>query len=256
MTRRRPSLAKQRRLTARPRRATRATGCRWPAISPALRLRRRLMPKRQTAERQNIGEPAADIVAPVGIVIAGDPDPIAAVLQRFERDAAAIAHSRRAAAIVKAVAERNDTTRRVALDEPGEPRQGRRRVVRRQQHAARGEGRTFFQMQIGDANKFFVRPVQRAGRIGDERDAGETEDTLIRSSPRKRGPSSRIPADAGMSGQKRYPLTASPPSPIRPRSRREAYRPPRHRPPRARSPASPAPPAAKRDRAPYGRFGP
>ena len=30
-----PSLAKQRRLTAWPRRAIRATGCRWPAISPS-----------------------------------------------------------------------------------------------------------------------------------------------------------------------------------------------------------------------------
>ena len=79
ITRRVASAAKQRRLTARPRCATRATGCRWPAISPAAPVGRWRKVKR--ADRQRRLEHAADIGRRLGIVIAGDPDPVAAALQ-------------------------------------------------------------------------------------------------------------------------------------------------------------------------------
>ena len=48
---------------------------------------RRLVAERQRAERQRRGESAADAVRRVGIVIAGDPEPVAAALQRGERRA-------------------------------------------------------------------------------------------------------------------------------------------------------------------------
>jgi hypothetical protein len=50
----------------------------------------------------------------------------------------------------------------------GQPRQGRRGVVGRQQHAAGGEGRAFFQMQIGEDEQALFRPIERPGAIGDK----------------------------------------------------------------------------------------
>ena len=138
-------------------------------------------------------------------MVAGDPEPIAAALQRFERGAADIVHSRRPIAVVKAVAERDDKTRCVTLDEPGEPGQGRRRIVRRQQHAARGEGRAFFQMQIGDREQFFIGPKQRARRIGNQRHAGKGDNVIVLLNLRKRGSSQWIPTYASMSGQSPIP---------------------------------------------------
>src|SRR5947209_6689275 len=46
------------------------------------RSRRRLVTKRQSADRQFLGDSAAETAGRVGIVIAGEPEPIAAVLQR------------------------------------------------------------------------------------------------------------------------------------------------------------------------------
>ena len=42
----------------------------------------RLVAESQRAERQGVGETAADIFRQIGIVIAGDPNPVAAALQR------------------------------------------------------------------------------------------------------------------------------------------------------------------------------
>jgi hypothetical protein len=47
----------------------------------------RLMPKSQPSDRQNVGETATHIPRQVRIVIAGDPNPIAAALQSLELDA-------------------------------------------------------------------------------------------------------------------------------------------------------------------------
>ena len=83
-------------------------------------------------------------------MIARDPDPIATALQRRKRHAADIGHARRPAAVVKAIAECDDEPRRIPLDETRQSAERRRRIVRRQEHAARREGRAFFEMQIGD----------------------------------------------------------------------------------------------------------
>src|SRR5579862_2120747 len=107
-------------------------------------------------------------------------------------------------------------------------------------------------MQIGDDEQAFVRPIQRAGTIGDEGGGG---DCNFLTSPCKGEDGGRSPPGGGQCAQD-LALTASPPSPTPPRSRPRAYRPLRRRPPHARSPASPEPPAARRGRALYGRFGP
>ena len=104
------------------------------------RLFGRLVAKRQRTERQNIGEPSANAVRRIGIVIAGDPDPIAAALEGFQRGAIAARHAQWAMVVVEVVAQGDHETRRVALNEAREPRQSRRCVVGRQQHAALGKG--------------------------------------------------------------------------------------------------------------------
>ncbi len=83
----------------------------------------RFVAQRQRTERKSLGEAAANIRRQIGIVIAGDPEPIASALERFERGAVGQAHARGPVIVVKAVAERNHQPRRVALDEAGKPRQ-------------------------------------------------------------------------------------------------------------------------------------
>jgi len=56
-------------------------------------------------------------------------------------------------------------------------------------------------MQIGDSEQFFVGPKQGTGGIGDQRDAGESDDVIASLDLRKRGFSNWTPASADMSGQ-------------------------------------------------------
>ena len=51
-------------------------------------------------------------------------------------------------------------------------------------------------MQIGDEEQTFVGPVQRTGRIGDKRDAGDDDRARLR-----RTRKFRIAAGAGLSGR-------------------------------------------------------
>jgi hypothetical protein len=73
-------------------------------------------------------------------------------------------------AVVKTVAERNHHARVVPRDHGGETAERRHRVIGWQQHAARGEAGTLFQMQVGDDEQALLLPEQRAGEVGDERD--------------------------------------------------------------------------------------
>ena len=70
-----------------------------------------------------------------------------------------------ALAVVKAVAEADDDRRIVLGDHRSELRQCRRRIVGRDQHAAAGEGRTLFQMQVGDHQQPRRGEEQRAAAI-------------------------------------------------------------------------------------------
>ena len=71
-------------------------------------------------------ERAADILGRLRIVIAGDPDPLAAALKRAKTLAVAIEQPRRAAAVMKTVAQRGDEARRILRDQARQPRQSRR----------------------------------------------------------------------------------------------------------------------------------
>ncbi|MET4835649.1 hypothetical protein ABIF44_005056 [Bradyrhizobium japonicum] len=56
----------------------------------------------------------------------------------------------------------------MAGDDSSETAQRCQRIVRRQQHTARGEAGPFFQMQIGDDEQALLFPEQRTGEIGCE----------------------------------------------------------------------------------------
>lgn len=117
----------------------------------------------------------ADIFDPFGIVIARNPVPLAAGLQLSQGGAVRIVEARTAAAVMKAVAERNHAGGIATFDHFGEFRDRRLRVVRRQHHAARTEERRLLKMQVGDDQRSFVGPICGAAAVGDEtgRPAGQ-----------------------------------------------------------------------------------
>ena len=125
-------------------------------------------------------ERAANILGGFGIVVAGDPDPVAATLQGGQTCAIASLQPRRTAAVMETVAERDHRARRVMRDQTRQPRQRGGRVIRRQELAARGVARAFFQMQVGDNKHAVLGPIQRASGICDQRNASHGDVALPR----------------------------------------------------------------------------
>ena len=119
------------------------------------------------------GDDAAEVGRQRRIVIARNPDPVAAGLHRRDGAAIDIGQAPMRVAVMKAVAERDDRAGIVTCDHGGEPAQRRGGVVGRQQYAARGEARAFLKVQVGYDEQALRFPIQRAGEIGDERDAGD-----------------------------------------------------------------------------------
>src|SRR5579885_3784977 len=76
----------------------------------------RQMPERDAAERERVVEYAADARDGRRIVVASEPDPLAAALQREQAIAVGARKPRRAAIVVEAVAESEDDARLVARD--------------------------------------------------------------------------------------------------------------------------------------------
>src|SRR5947209_12499413 len=95
-----------------------------------LRAGARLVPQMQWANVERWQTLAPDVGGNVWIVIAGNPDPLAPRLQRGKRGMIRRGHALRSAIVVKAVAERDDASRRPARDERSQTRQRRRRIVR------------------------------------------------------------------------------------------------------------------------------
>ncbi len=93
----------------------------------------------------------------------------------MKRRAVGSGDTARSAAIMEAVAERDDEARRIARDQLREPGKRRRRVVGRQQHAAPSEARSLLEVEIGDDERALIRPVQHGGRIKNERDSGDRD---------------------------------------------------------------------------------
>ena len=124
------------------------------------------MAERERPDGDGRGECPADAVGRIGIVVAGDPDPVAAVLERRDRGAVRHGEARGTAAVMEAVAERDHASRRITHDQPREPGERRRGVIGRQQRAAPRKAGSFFQVQVGDDEQALVRPIQRAEAVG------------------------------------------------------------------------------------------
>ena len=122
-------MAKHFRLIPSPRRAMRATGCRWPAISGA-RLSEGLVAQGDAADHQRSADKAADAFGQIRVVIAEDPVPVAALLQRRQFLAILGAEPSGELAAVKAVAERNHPARCKMVEAGGKALQRAPRVVR------------------------------------------------------------------------------------------------------------------------------
>lgn len=123
----------------------------------------RLVAEGDRADSDFVRDGAAEIARKDGIVIARNPDPVAACLKRGHGGAVLGRQALMRGAIVKAVAERDDDSRIMAGDDGSEPAQCGERVVGRQEHAAGGEARAFFQMQIGNDEQALLFPEQGAG---------------------------------------------------------------------------------------------
>ena len=80
----------------------------------------RQMAKGQSIERQRFGECSTNARGWLGVMIAGDPDPVAPALKTEQVVTIVGGKPRRAAAIVEAVAERQHATRRVLRDQSAE----------------------------------------------------------------------------------------------------------------------------------------
>ena len=127
----------------------------------------RLVAEGQPAIMHLVDRLAGQIDRAVRIVVAVDPDPLATARHGDDQAAEFLRQMRGADAVVKIVAKRDDEFRIVAGDDGGKNGQRRQGVVRRQQHAAPREGRTLFQMQIGDDENAGIRQIERAERITD-----------------------------------------------------------------------------------------
>ncbi len=136
---------------------------------------RRLMPEGEPADRDLAENRAAEAHVDHGVVVAGQPEPFAILLQDGERPAVDGAHAVGRAAIMEAVAKAEHGRGRIRIEGCGEALERRRRVVGGQHEPACGEGGALLQMQVGDDQDVLGRPVERTRDIGHERAARDRD---------------------------------------------------------------------------------
>src|SRR5581483_12100001 len=88
----------------------------------------RLVTERQRPQPNLWRKTPADVPCWLRIVVAGDPDPVAAALQRLQQFAIGGGEPLRSAAVMEAVTKRHHDAGRVAGEENGESRQRHGRV--------------------------------------------------------------------------------------------------------------------------------
>ena len=97
------------------------------------------------------------------IVIAADPVPFAALLQLEQKGEVVGGETLGRFAAMEAVAERHHARRLDRAITLAKPLERGARVVRRQQHAERGERGALFEMQVGHQQRVLGLPIERAG---------------------------------------------------------------------------------------------
>ena len=133
----------------------------------------RLMEEKQTVQRVAVEGPAAGIFRNLGIVVAGDPDPVVPVGQAAQMSGRRPGHAVAAAGIVKTVAQADDPVRRMAGQHRLHPLERGGAVPGRQEGAALGVGGALFEMQVGEHDGPPLRQDQRTGTVEQRRFAAE-----------------------------------------------------------------------------------
>src|SRR5262245_34945407 len=139
----------------------------------------RFMTEHQRTYFQRFLEYATDSFGRLGVVIAGNPNPVASALQPCKRVTVLIAQPCRAAAVMKAVTERDDTARGMVRDQGRQICERTRGVIRGKHLATGGETRAFLQMQIGHSQKPLLRPIERTARIREKRNSGQDNEIAL-----------------------------------------------------------------------------
>src|SRR5262245_15552847 len=99
----------------------------------------RFMAESQRTNFQSPVKHAANTVRRLWIMIAGNPDPLAAPLHRTQIASIVVTQAARPAAVMETVAERHDTARRKVSGQMRQARECRGRIIRRKQLATRGK---------------------------------------------------------------------------------------------------------------------
>ena len=102
------------------------------------------------------------------IMIAAQPDPASPTGEQCKRRAITLEQARGSLVAMKAVTEGNDSLRAGPEQVAGEASERQPSIVGRQQLAAAGIGGEFFEMEVGDQQRAFGRPIKRArGKRGE-----------------------------------------------------------------------------------------
>ena len=151
----------------------------WGGSGPRPRRRpprRRAACRKASGPSRQLAQVAAAERQRARVVVAGDPDPVAAGHQRGEPRGVGLGQRRAGRAVVEAVAEADDGGGRQLGDLAGQPVQGLGGLVGRQQRAAApGQPLGLAEVQVGDAEQPLGRPPERAGGAGGQDGAGEDD---------------------------------------------------------------------------------
>ncbi len=77
--------------------------------------------------------------------------------------------------IVEGITQRDNRSRHVASDERRKRRQRHGRIVGWQEDPSTRVGGPLFEVQVGDHKQPFLRPIQRAHRVGDKARGAEVQ---------------------------------------------------------------------------------
>jgi hypothetical protein len=133
---------------------------------------RRLVAEGEAGIVQFVSGLTGQVDGAVRIVVAVDPDPVAAAREFGNLRTEDIRQMGRADAVVEIVAEADNDGGIVPRDDGFQHLERGERIVGRQHHAAAREGGALLQMQVGDDEQTGFRQVERAERIAYGLDAG------------------------------------------------------------------------------------
>lgn len=125
----------------------------------------RQVAKDRLSDDDSIGRCTADIGWRRGIVVAGHPDPVMVFGQCLELFTVGTAKAGKAIRVMKAIAKTDDALRRPALQDRSQPFDRRSAVIGGDDRALTGEGRSLFEMEVGNHQQVLIWPDECAGAV-------------------------------------------------------------------------------------------